>query len=385
MMSLIWSALIVIVVKMVYPMAVYLLNQDKSVKKNVVNGLKVMLLTFVGDVLLFGLAFVIYGAFSSEFVENFMKMLLVWCVIQMCAVYVVMYFRKRQSMKDMTMICISSILFPLLQLFIIPFVTVEAVSGDWVLPVTILLGICADINLLYVVYTMTSIEMLKKNIEVQEKELLLMADVQSEAQKDEERLLRLKNEYQTELNRIYEVYCDNAGTELCNEYIDELERKIKSTKNSKCYNVIVNTILMEKEEQCITKGINFQCDVQLGENTGISNLHLCSIFNNLLNNAIEACERLATQEKYINIKCFSKGNYLNVVVKNSADDNRNKAKSKGHGYGLKILDDIAGKYNGKFRYEYKKGEFTATISVLMTMIAGDRSLSVHEDSVGDAV
>lgn len=377
MMSLIWSVLIVIVVKMVYPIATHLLNQDKSIKKNVVNGLKVMLITFVGDMLIVGLAFGIYGTFSSSFQENVMKMLLGWCVIQMCTVYIVMYFKKRQSMKDMTMICISSILFPLLQLFIIPFITAEAVSGDWVLPVTILLGVCADINLLYVVYTMTSIEMLKKNIEVQEKELLLMADVQSEAQQDEERLLRLKNEYQTELNRIYKVYCDDAGTELCNEYIDELERKIKSTKNSKCYNVIVNTILMEKEEQCITKGISFQCDVQLGENTGISNLHLCSIFNNLLNNAIEACEQLTIQEKYINIKCFSKGNYLNVVVKNSADDNKRKVRSKGHGYGLKILDDIAGKYKGKFRYEYKKGEFKASISVLMTVNAGD-------DSVGNA-
>lgn len=383
MMSLIWCLIIVVTVKVVYHMAAYLLNQDKPIKKNIISGLKVMLITTIGDVLLFGIAYDIYGTFSSEFEENFMKILLVWCVIQMCIVYVVMYLKKRQSMKDMTMICISSILFPLLQLFIIPFVTVEAVSRDWVLPVTILLGICADINLLYVVYTMASIEMLKKSIEVQEKELLLMADVQNEAKQDEERLLRLKNEYQTELNRIYEVYCEEAETELCNEYIDELERKIRSTKNSKCYNVIVNTILMEKEEQCLSKGIRFECDVQLGENTGISNLHLCSIFNNLLNNAIEACESLVTEEKYVNVKCFGKGNYLNVVVKNSADDSRKKVKRKGHGYGLKILDDIAEKYKGKFKYECKRGEFKATISVLMSSASDNES--VGRDSLGEAV
>ncbi len=64
-----------------------------------------------------------------------------------------------------------------------------------------------------------------------------------------------------------------------------------------------------------------------------------------------------------------RGDYLCVVVRNTVNAQAKKQMRKsprpGHGYGLRILNDIAEKYNGKFGYKWADGEFQATMQMLV--------------------
>ena len=57
----------------------------------------------------------------------------------------------------------------------------------------------------------------------------------------------------------------------------------------------------------------------------------------------------------------------NHLVKNSADKNqKKKIRSSEHGWGMKILDDIAQQYNGRLEYGFKDGIYSTMVSLVYT-------------------
>ncbi|MFR2511864.1 MAG: GHKL domain-containing protein [Lachnospira eligens] len=55
---------------------------------------------------------------------------------------------------------------------------------------------------------------------------------------------------------------------------------------------------------------------------GINDIHLCSIFNNLCNNAVKANE-FVDRDRFITVNCSLKGNYMHVSVENAFDPDTN--------------------------------------------------------------
>lgn len=86
------------------------------------------------------------------------------------------------------------------------------------------------------------------------------------------------------------------------------------------------------------------------------------------NNAINACLEIEDKSKrFISVKCDYSGDYMNVLVKNSADKNqKKKIRSSEHGWGMKILDDIAQQYNGRLEYGFKDGIYSTMVSLVYT-------------------
>ena len=57
----------------------------------------------------------------------------------------------------------------------------------------------------------------------------------------------------------------------------------------------------------------------------------------------------------------------NHLVKNSADKNqKKKIRSSEHGWGMKILEDIAQQYNGRLEYGFKDGIYSTMVSLVYT-------------------
>ncbi len=72
-------------------------------------------------------------------------------------------------------------------------------------------------------------------------------------------------------------------------------------------------------------------------------------------------------KRFISVKCDYSGDYMNVLVKNSADKNqKKKIRSSEHGWGMKILDDIAQQYNGRLEYGFKDGIYSTMVSLVYT-------------------
>jgi hypothetical protein len=97
----------------------------------------------------------------------------------------------------------------------------------------------------------------------------------------------------------------------------------------------------------------------------IPDTDLCSLFSNLMENAVEACRRIETGERYIRVAVVSvdKG-HLMIRVQNSTDENprqdgetflSSKAVDR-KGYGLSSITSIAKKYGGSASFHWDKTE-----------------------------
>jgi hypothetical protein len=122
--------------------------------------------------------------------------------------------------------------------------------------------------------------------------------------------------------------------------------------------------------------LDIRCDLKAAAEpalTGMSNADLCSLYSNLMENAVEACLRTQSDERLIRIAVFRTAqNVLNFRMWNSAEEVRQtggrflSSKQKGRrGYGLSSVETIASKYGGsaEFRWDAQKKEFESRVTV----------------------
>ena len=85
---------------------------------------------------------------------------------------------------------------------------------------------------------------------------------------------------------------------------------------------------------------------------------IISLFGNLLDNAIEACERITDKNTWIHIKMKKKNQLLYFEIKNTTETTVQQVPGKFittktdgtlHGYGIKNIMDVVEKYHGIFQ------------------------------------
>ncbi len=164
---------------------------------------------------------------------------------------------------------------------------------------------------------------------------------------------------------------DSTGsTEYAKEVLARFDERIKSG------DPIVDCLLDEKERICKEKGIHFQEQVTNLSDSIVSNFDWVSLLANLLDNAIEACEKVssnkATGDKVIHLDIKRNRDYILISLDNSKciDDKpiqskfmTTKDKNQSHGYGTKIIGDIVEKYQGRIRYEDEGKQLSVHITM----------------------
>lgn len=147
------------------------------------------------------------------------------------------------------------------------------------------------------------------------------------------------------------------------------------TDGSKSYVgiVAVDAVIDNYRREMISKNIEFNWEghVDLSE-TGIDIFDLCTIFENILVNAIEACERLTDNKSvYISVNAINKK--ICVIEKNTMTgelmlDNEGmpvtiKEDKKNHGLGTKNIRDAVNKYSGMIKYGCENGWFEMMLCI----------------------
>ena len=139
-------------------------------------------------------------------------------------------------------------------------------------------------------------------------------------------------------------------------------------------NKVVDALLYRKRKIAEKKHILWKCDVQMSGLDGIDEFDLCILFGNILDNAVEACERLGNgRERFIAIQARIIKRYFLLEVKNSADVEANeKRRAAGgeyrHGIGTLNIQDMVQRYHGVV--DRKAGEGVYVISVLLPLENG---------------
>lgn len=144
-------------------------------------------------------------------------------------------------------------------------------------------------------------------------------------------------------------------------------------------NQVLDVILTTKSLQCEKKGIVFKVMVDGDLLQGIHVKDLCSLFGNILDNAIEATQQIEEVEKrMINLSVRRKNQFVIIECENASDAENVKLKEGSskknlfgsdylpkttkkdnvkHGYGLKSITQVAEKYGGGMSVSYEDGWF----------------------------
>ena len=97
----------------------------------------------------------------------------------------------------------------------------------------------------------------------------------------------------------------------------------------------------------------------------VSELDLCIIIGNLLDNAIDACMELPVEQRLIRIYMEMKGNFLYLSLINTAGGKKKHSffttKGEGHGFGISRIDAIVKKYGGYIKRASEDESFSTEV------------------------
>lgn len=183
---------------------------------------------------------------------------------------------------------------------------------------------------------------------------------------------KLAHEYKNNLLCIDALLMRKEYSEL-SKYMEKLCKKVDyDIDYINTNNAIVNTILNVKYQETMSKGILFIIKINDLSDLSISDEDIVLILSNMLNNAIEACEKCG-DDKRIKLK-FTNSDIMTVIsVKNTfngiiskENDMYLSTKDKdreNHGIGIRNIIDTINKYNGDYVIKHENNEFTFTIII----------------------
>lgn len=142
--------------------------------------------------------------------------------------------------------------------------------------------------------------------------------------------------------------------------------------NSITNNKIIDAVLTGAIAKAGELNIKFLYKLNNTENIKVNDIDLSSVFSNLLNNAIEACERMPMNKREINLIVNVKSNvlaieisntYNGIVRKDGSSFKTLKSDDRDHGIGMNNLKEIVKKYDGIFNVDYDEKIFKVSITL----------------------
>lgn len=158
--------------------------------------------------------------------------------------------------------------------------------------------------------------------------------------------------------------------EALDDYLNELDKDLTTVDTViKTGNVRIDAVLNSKLAVARQKGIRIDAKALVPKELAVSEVDLCIIIGNLLDNAMEACEKEPEKEKrFIRVYIDILKEQLYIYVANSMTNDIKKlgksyltTKAAGHGFGLVRVDRVVARYNGYLNRQHEEGVFATEI------------------------
>lgn len=160
-------------------------------------------------------------------------------------------------------------------------------------------------------------------------------------------------------------------TRELSEYLDKLDHDLTSVDTViKTGNVMIDAVLNSKISLAVSKKINVDAKATVPSEIKISEVDLCVIIGNLLDNAMEACLKQPNEaERFIRVYIGILKGQLYISVSNSVGGEIKKSGKTyistkdafSHGFGLMRVDKIADKYSGYINRQNEDGVFATEV------------------------
>ncbi|PKM86867.1 MAG: GHKL domain-containing protein [Firmicutes bacterium HGW-Firmicutes-12] len=184
----------------------------------------------------------------------------------------------------------------------------------------------------------------------------------------QEKTIIYRHDMHHHLNLI-DAYLEDDNKIAARKYIAEVENSIAgAVVENHCNNYSVNLILSSYIAKAKNEEIIVETQIDLPEKTAISDMDLCVIFANALENAINACKLIPNaHDRIIKIVCKTKNNKPFIQITNSYEgkvtfvDDMPVSTEENHGLGTKSIASVAQKYDGVYSFEGKNGVFQVSV------------------------
>lgn len=133
-------------------------------------------------------------------------------------------------------------------------------------------------------------------------------------------------------------------------------------------NIGVDAILNSKISLAIHNGIPVDYKATVPKETSVTDIDLCVVIGNLIDNAVESCEKVPKEQQFIRLYIGQFKEQLYISVSNATNETVRKLdeeyithKRGNHGHGLKRINLIVEKYDGFINRKNEAGVFVTEI------------------------
>lgn len=182
----------------------------------------------------------------------------------------------------------------------------------------------------------------------------------------------LQHDFSKHKQFIQDLIEDNRGQEALG-YLNEINITLKKDINRNLVNHgMLNLVLNRKIKEGEASGITVQYEMCDMSGLQLSSMEIVALISNILDNAIEANQKLAEgAERWMRLACTRKGQMLVIIASNSRAGEKLKFSGEiprttktdkwvQHGLGMRSIQQIVEKYEGHMRIEVKENIFQLT-------------------------
>lgn len=181
-----------------------------------------------------------------------------------------------------------------------------------------------------------------------------------------------RHDYRNHIQNM-KIQLSQGNYEALDRYLSELADDLNTVDTViKTGNVMADAVLNTKLTTANKLGARLNVKACVPEGVPISDVELCAVMGNLLDNALEACAGLPEEERFLRIYMGSLKNQFYLSVQNSAGavkkSNGTYVTTKGgelHGYGIFRIDRVVKKYGGYVNRQNEEGIFATELMIPM--------------------
>ena len=171
-----------------------------------------------------------------------------------------------------------------------------------------------------------------------------------------------------------EAMANEGNIDGIRKYLKEVGEKYQLKGSlSYCSNMTVNAVLTFFSIEAQKADIQYDVSIGVPEDIKITKADLSILFGNLLENAVEACQRQTAGERRIQVRGQTTQSTLAVTIDNTYEtapekDRRGRFRSMKHsgpGIGTESVKNIVARYNGVINFETKGDLFCVSVMLYL--------------------
>ena len=196
-------------------------------------------------------------------------------------------------------------------------------------------------------FLMQAQESSEENVHLMEKQLKYYKDMEL---MDVE-LRKFRHDIKNHFMCMEYLYRNEKKEELDQYFHDLQDAFLFQEKIYATGNVVIDAILNHDLHSMCNDNVKITVYGNLPEIKSVAAMDLCTVFSNMLSNAIASANKAEVEDAQMVIRFFGGERFFSMVVSNSfteLEDEKKKKKDRNHGHGLYNIRNTVDKYNGNF-------------------------------------